>query len=281
MWSGRAVMVGLAAVLLVGCGQSVVVDAAPGSPPYEGPLHVEVTAAPGDENADRSGAAGQVVDCDAPLTGSSESEPYQAGPVSSSPAGALRRELRGYPTRGVTSGLREARREPDRVLYVYEVDRRVKQALIVHHGAALEGGSGWYVESWARCDWAELPPVLAEGLGLQVWTDAAGRRVPTSRVVSSAGPEHCGWQDMTFLELATGDLESGQTYVEHPDPAYYPDYFTVAYAASADLPATALDTGYERDGQHLWVARDQSRAYVGTRGSVSVWPRTVQPLGCA
>ena len=278
----RRALVALGTVLLLSaCGRSVVVDAAPEATPYDGPLHVEVTAAPDDGNADRSGAAGRVVDCDFPSTGYSEPGLYQSGPVSRSPAAALTRELREYVTRGATNGLREARRDGDRVLYTYEVDRRVRQAVIVHHGPSVEGTTGWYVESWARCDWAELPAALADGLGLEVWTDGSGRRVPTDRIVSSKGPEHCDWQQMRFLDLDGGDLEDGQTYVEHPEADLYPDYVRVPYAASSRLPSDARDTHYERQGQHLWIAPDRSRAFVGTSGSVAVWPRTVQRLGCA
>ena len=200
--------------------------------------------------------------------------------MSRSPTAALERGLR-EPNRGANGGLREARREADRVLYTYEVDRRVKQAMIVHRGRAIDGDTGWYVESWARCDWAELSPELADDLGVEVWTDTSGRRVPTGRVSSSRGPEHCNWQDMMFLRLDEGDLDGGQTYVEHPHLELYPDYFTVPYAPKAQLPADARDTGYEHDGQHLWLAPDQSRAFVGTNDSVAVWPRTIQPLGCA
>lgn len=140
------------------------------------------------------------------------------------------------------------------MLYTYEVDRRVKQAMIVHRGKAVDGGTGWYVESWARCDWAELPAALGDALGLEVWTDPSGRRVATGRVVSSRGPEHCDWQDMTFLSIDGGDLADGQTYVEHPHTELYPDHFAVPYDRSTDLPSDARDTGYERDGRHLWVA---------------------------
>lgn len=276
----RAALVTLtAALLLTACGRGVVIDAVPQAPPYEGPLYVEVTAAPDDQEADHSGAAGRVVDCDGPSVGYSEQQPY-ADSVSRSPVAALERELR-QPTRGASSGLREARRETDRVLYVYEVGGRVRQAVIVHRGPAIGGDVGWHAESWARCDWAELPPALADALGIEVWTDRSGRRVPTSRLSSSRGPEHCDWQDMTFLSLHGGDLEDGESYVEHPDADLYPDYFTVAYTALSRLPAGARDTGYERNGRHLWLAPDHSRAYVGTTHSVAVWPRVIQPLGCA
>jgi hypothetical protein len=40
-------------------------------------------------------------------------------------------------------------------------------------------------------------------------------------------------------------------------------------------------TGFSRDGNRLWVSSDGQRAYVGTAHDVEVWPRTIQPLGCA
>lgn len=273
-------LLGLAsALLLVACDQGVALDAVPQAPPYEGPLYVEVTAAPDDPEPDRSGAAGRVVDCETPPVGDTEQQPF-ADSVSRTPGAALRRELRS-PTRGANTGLREARRESDRVLYTYEVDRRIKQAIIVHRGLAIGGDIGWHAESWARCDWAELPPALADSLGIEVWTDKSGRRLPTSRVSSSRGPQHCHWEDMRFLSLNGGDLEDGESYVEHPEAELYPDYFTVSYTAAAALPADARDTGYERDGRHVWLAHNHSRAFVGTPDSVAVWPRVVQPLGCA
>lgn len=276
----RRLLRGFPAVLLVAaCGAPVVVEGVPAAPPYEGPLYVQVTAPPGDGRSDRSGAAGLVVDCDSPAVGYAEPGPYENS-VSRSPTAALERELR-EPNRGAPSGLREARREDDRVLFVYEVDRRVRQAMIVHRGTAIDGKTGWYVESWARCDWAELPAALSDDLGLQVWTDSSGRRIPTSSIVSGRGPEHCSWEDMTFLNVDGGDLDEGETYLERPQSTLYPDYVEVRYRERTELPADAEDTGYQYDGRHLWIAPDQSRAFVGTPGAVAVWPRTTQPLGCA
>jgi hypothetical protein len=275
-----ALAAALVALLTAACERSAVVDAAPEAPPYRGPLVVEVTAPPSGQTADRSGAAGQVVDCDSETTGDVTAGPYDGGEVWRSPEVALTQAV-GEAFRGVTEGFREARRETDRVLYTFEVDRRVKQAYIVHRGPAVDGHTGWYVESWARCDFAELPEAVAELVGLQIWTDATGRRVPTSRVESQPGSEHCDWQDMTFLSLDGGDFGEGETYVRKPHPDYYPDYFAEPYVAAQDLPAGARDTGYELDGRHLWISVDRRRAYVGTRDSVESWPRTTQLLGCA
>ncbi|MET0694962.1 MAG: hypothetical protein ABWY56_13595 [Propionibacteriaceae bacterium] len=277
-------MAAASAVLLVGlssCGGAVVVVTAPEAPAYQGPLFVEVTASPTDEKADRSGAAGRVVDCDFPATGDSRPGIYDGGSVSRSPLAALSAAVEDAPRGGITHGFREIRRETDRVLYTFEYEQRIRVAYIVHRGPAVDGNTGWYVESWASCDWAELPPAGAEEIGLQIWTDTAGRRVPTARVVSGSGPEHCDWQAMTFLNLDGGDLEGGQTYVAHPDPGLYPGYFDVAYAEAARLPGGVTDTGFSLDGRQLWLANDGSRAYVGSEQSVEVWPATTQPLGCA
>lgn len=258
----------------------MVTDAPPEAPPYDGPLFVEVTAAPGDDTADRSGAAGRVVDCDATPVGSSEESPYGGG-VDREPAAALGRSVRSY-TPEASGDLRVARTEDDRILYTWETGRRTRLAFIVRHGTGGDHKTGWYVESWARCDWAELPPAWATTRGLQVWTDRHGRPVPTSEVVSHvASGADCLPAGMTVLDLSGGSLEHGRSYAARPDPDYYPYFFTVPYAEGQSLPAGARDTGYERDGRHLWLAADRSRAYVGTTSSVDVWPAEVQPLGCA
>ena len=171
-----------------------------------------------------------------------------------------------------------ARQEQDRVLYVWavEVGGAVKQAVIVHNGPATDGagGPGWYVESWAHCDYSELPRSFTDALGLQIWTDSAGRPVPTTTIESWGGPEHCDWQSMTFLHLGRA------VYVRNPQPDLA-DFFATPYEEHADLPAHAVDTGFERNGDRLWLATDRQRAFVGSPQGVEVWPRAVDPLGCA
>lgn len=269
-----------AALVLSSCGRQVVTDAVPQAPPYDGPLFVEVTAPPSDEDADRSGAAGRAVDCDAAPVGYSEETAYGGG-VDRDPVDALVRSVRSF-TPGASGGLHVARTEADRILYTWETERRTRLAFVVHRGRGGDDKTGWYVESWARCDWAELPPSWAADRGLQLWEDRAGRPVATTTVVShTASGEDCLPAGMTTLDLAGGSLERGRSYAAHPDPDFYPDFFTVAYAENQPLPASARATGYERDGRQLWLAADGSRAYVGTSSAVDVWPAEVQPLGCA
>jgi hypothetical protein len=270
-----AALVGLLAwSLLAGCADDTgVTRGQEAERTYSGPLYVARDAA----THPRAGAAGDVVDCDTWGSGGlNDQEVYGDGATADSPEQALEVARGEGAFGGVQEGLTVAATEDDRVLYVVEVDGVVKQAVVVHDGPATEGagGDGWYVESWAHCDYAELPQSLADSLGLQVWSDAAGRPVPTSTVASWRGSSHCDWQSMTFLVLGKA------TYVRAPQPDLE-EYFAEPYVEHADLPATAVDTGFEHDGEHLWLSPDRQRAFVGTADDVELWPRTVQPLGCA
>ncbi len=129
------------------------------------------------------------------------------------------------------------------------------------------------MESWAHCDFSELPPSFTDSIGLQIWTDAEGRAVPTTTIESWVGPEHCDWQSMTFLMLGE------DTYVRHPLPELS-DYVVMPFETRTELPADAVDTGFERDGDHLWLSSDGRRAFVGTTAEVEAWPRESRPLGC-
>ena len=278
LWRG---VVGLVLpVLLAGCGSgAIVVAGPPRASPYEGPLYVEVTAPPTDEKADRSGAAGLVVRCASKPVGSSWDEPY-AGEVGSTPERGLQEAFDDSQFSWPAAGYRKARAEDDRVLFTYDNDGAPLAAIVMRRGPTLDRHTGWHIESFARCNLADFPESFAEDLDLQVWTDQLGRRVSTDLIVSGPGPAHCDWQDMTFLSIDGGDLESGQTYVSHPDPELE-DYFAEAYVAAQALPPDAVDSGYSLAGGHLWFSPDRQRAYVGQPQEVARWPATVKPLGCA
>jgi hypothetical protein len=283
VWALAALGVMLA-LATSGCGQSVVVEVAPArKPPYDGPLYVKVTTPPSDHSVDRTGAAGRVVQCDGEKVGDSSGEVYDGGEVGKTPAEGLKIGFDEYIYSGAQIGYRKAREEGDRVLYTYEVDNLVKEAVIVHRGRAVDGNVGWYVESWAACDPAEFPDSVTDFYHLQIWTDARGRRVPTTAVVSSPGPQHCNWEAMTFLTVGRhlgGNAPSGAIYVGNADPEYS-DYFAERYRRHTKLAGNAIDTGYHRGDQHLWLSSDRKRAYVGTHEDVELWPRTTKDLLCA
>jgi len=264
----------VAAGVLAGCGNAGPATGERAATAYDGPLFV-----PADQAAHpRAGAAGDVVECGTWGGGGSQvQEVYAEGATADSPEEALEVARGEGLVDGVTDGLRLAAEEPDRVLYVLEVEGAVKQAVVVRDGPATDGagGDGWYVESWARCDAAELPRSWTEDQGLLVWVDAAtGEPVPTSEVESYRGPEHCSWESMTFLQVGR-DL-----YVREP-VAELRRAFDEPYRAHADLPADAVDTGFERGDEHLWLSADRARAFVGTTSDVELWPRATDAPGCA
>lgn len=222
-----------------------------------------------------AGAAGDLVDCRTWGDGGFEdAEVYAEGATSRSPDAALDTARSEGGFGGVQHGLEEAARTEDRVLYVVEVAGVVKQAVVVHDGEGTEGagGDGWYVESWAVCDASELPASYAESVGLGVWTDAEGLPVPTTRVASWRGTEHCGWDAMTFLVVGE------RTYVRRPLPELARSVVG-AYAAGVEVPTEAEATGWRRAGDRLWLTDET--AYVGSRGDAEAWPLALPTLSCA
>ncbi|WP_134767650.1 hypothetical protein [Nocardioides sp. 1609] len=249
-----------------GSGSRTATDFAPAITTYDGPLDADGPY----------GAAGRALDCRYRPTGSRDSStPYESGATRDTPAGAVETAYsEGLFIDAPEVDLALAAEDDDRQLLTYEVDGRVLMALLVRDGPATEGagGPGWYVEAFARCDFAEFPDALtATGLTrYSVWTDVDGVRVPVSQVFSSPGPEHCDWQRMTFLYLGSGRRE--RTFVEDPEKRLR-DYVAGPYRADVPLPSDATDTGWEREGRHLWLSADGDYAYVGTADSVAAWPR--------
>lgn len=126
------------------------------------------------------------------------------------------------------AGYRVAQEEDSRVLFTFDVAGRTKQATIVHDGMAV-GGTGWYVESWARCDLAELPPSVAKAAGVRIWRNAAG-------------------------ELGK------RVYVRNIERGLR-DYFDRPYEPHAALPSDAVATGYHRGGRRVEVWPSPSKRF--------------------
>lgn len=277
---GRLLTLGVVAVVTLvvcGCGGDSDDKVSAGelaSHPYDGPLFVsrEYAVHPG------AGAAGDVVHCRTWGDGGfRDAAVYAAGATADSPQQALATAQSETIFGGAQEGLLVAKQTQDRVLYVLQVGGVVKQAVIVHDGPATEGagGAGWHVESWAQCDYSELPRWFTDSIGLQIWTDADGRPAPTSTIQGWTGPEHCDWQSMTFL---TRDEEQS-SYVRDPLPELH-DYFAEPYEPHTELPTDAIDTGFSRAGEHLWLSSDRQQAFVGTADDVEAWPRETKGLGC-
>ena len=100
-----------------------------------------------------------------------------------------------------------------------------------HH--RLPGHRGWGVETWAQCNAAELSEDELDDLGVQIWKDADGNRVPTTEVTSFQGADHCDWQDITFVML--GGERKGRQFLRDVD-GELADLTRTTYDGSATLP---------------------------------------------
>lgn len=292
---GRYGLVALLPLLaLTGCGTpGPVVVATAASTSYEVPLTTGPRPKTAEERVGWSGAAGEVVRCRGPVIGGAASAPYPNEDTGATPEAALEAGRRWGSWSGATEGFTLARVEGARRLYVLEVAGVAKQALIVRHGPALKGDGTrrtvrrWWLESWARCDYSELPEAVARARGLELWSDASGQRLPTSTIVSFRFQGGC-FDGMTALDL-DGPTEGGAVeekrvpveYVRDPDPELRADYFERDYVEHVPVPADAVHTGYERNGEHLWLSKDRGTAYVGARDDADAWPRAVRPIRCA
>lgn len=95
------------------------------------------------------------------------------------------------------------------------------------------------------------------------WVDQAGCPVRTDVITTFAGPGHCGWEPLEFLAVAepvegSVDLASAKHFVRDVQDvlADYDDVDRSRTIGLKDLPASATDTGYRRDGSAIWLAGD-------------------------
>ncbi len=244
----------VACLLLAGCGERTAPES---NVPFPELREVLECSGPGEFHEQNDGGGG-----------------YDDGAASSSAEAALKTAGEESLFSGPKDGYEVLVEEEDQALFVYEVDGQVKQAIKTRFGPTVSE-EGWYVAAWAACELSEFPPEIAEARGIDVWSDEDGNRVSTETIQSYAGPEHCDWQSMTFLEVGKA------TYVREPIKYVQADFFDEEYVGHADLPSDADDTGYHLGEDQLWLAPDGARAYVGTEAAVEVWPRMTEPLGCA
>jgi hypothetical protein len=282
----RVGLTGLAVVVLAGCASEGPATSGGSAAPdgvYDGPMQVDVDDNDGATVLKRSGAAGRALECD--------SEAYAGGSgdytdgletVQDDPEAALDDWLGEEFIQLPHGGYRVEREDDGRVLLSYDVDGRTKAAVIAADGVHdWEDDEGWGVETWAQCDPSELPAAVTEELGIGVWHTPDGDRVPSTEIRSFAGPEHCDWQDITFLTVRRGTDE--QQYLRDTDGELGRS-LTTTYDDAATVPRGATDTGYERDGRHLWLDHEGTAAYLVSTddpADVERWPATKERVACA
>ena len=135
-------------------------------------------------------------------------------------------------------------------MFVHDVGSRARFAAAVERG---RGGNAdeWRLSAWAMCDPSELVGEDADPLRYGVWLDAEDEPVPTSDVMTLRGPEQCGWEDVTFIEVDRTSARAKQFVL---DPSGELDHrLRTTYDAHARLPFDAVDTGWRRGGLALWL----------------------------
>lgn len=282
----RTTLVALALILgatpACGAATTSAVDPAPSTVdhPYDGPMSVE-RHPDNPDPAKRAGAAALALECSGTIYAGGGGDYADGGleSVQRDAAAAFENfaaeEDGTYP--GPGEGFVVERTDGDRVLLSYDVGQETKVAVIAADGIRdYNDDVGWGVETWAQCDPAELPADVARELGHVVWEDADGDPVPVTTVTSYRGPEHCDWQDITFLHLRD------QTFLRDTR-GVLAELLTTTWSDDVDLPAGATDTGFRHDGRQLWLAGDASAFLVSTSDASDVerWPATRDGIGCA
>lgn len=221
--------------------------------------------------------AGQL-DCDGATPGlggelgefSGPSEPA-AGPGAALQALLDQRVFASFPA----SGFEPPQVEGHWARHAYLVDgRRKAMAVTSDQVPGWPDGSGWQVVGIRSCDASEFDP--ADGLTSDqtLWLDSSGDVLSTETIQSSPGPEHCGWQSVTFLWV--GDAQ----YLR--DPSGVLDGSTlVPFDDDVSLPGSAEDTGYHTADWHLFTVPAGDAVYVRTKDATfERWGGARDQVGC-
>jgi hypothetical protein len=251
------------ALLLAGCG-SAIEDRASNAPPFTGALTAR--------------AAVDALECDGETGDVSAGDDYHDGLAEVRPTAAKAFDSYFFGFSTPRGGYRFERREDHRALVSYDVRDRTKVAVVLADDVRdYKGGKGWGVVAHAQCDPSEFGLEVSDDLDLGVWTDASGRHVPTTRLRSFHGAQHCN--DTNTLYLIVGPSRQTADWYVRDVQGKYRDYVRGRFERVDALPGGAWDTGYHRRGGHLWLAPDA--AYVVTDDYVERWPKATGPLLCA
>ncbi len=109
--------------------------------------------------------------------------------------------------------------------------------------------------------------------GQMLWTDVKGKTQPPRVIFSSAGPEHCEWQNVTFLYLGHTPAAGGKQYLRDPEGVIPARMLATSYAPQVELPCDARDTGFRHEDAALWVTSEA--AYILTAKLVERWPQSL------
>ncbi len=122
------------------------------------------------------------------------------------------------------------------------------------------------------------------------WSTSDYEFSSTPRIYIMKGPEHCGWENVTFLTIRTpfGTLAPSDTgriqFIKDPLGilSWVGERFKGEFEAAAELPADAEFSGYVNRGVELWVSETlfDKGIFMVKGDQVEKWPRVEPELGC-
>lgn len=150
-------------------------------------------------------------------------------------------------------------------------------------GAIPSGGVECEAEPGSPIDLTSEPKDwLQYGTYLR-WTDRQDCLVRIDVISHHHGAAHCGWQKMQWITIgrplgssiaAGSSPETTNRYVWDPQ-GVLPDGPIGSKLNLAEIPDTAFDTGYRRNGSELWLDEtDEVFLYRISGTTVEVWQRS-------
>lgn len=139
-----------------------------------------------------------------------------------------------------------------------------------------------------------LPADVQDAVG--TWYDSSGAPLPQGQPFVMdvwRGPTHCGWEDLLFLVISwpLGTKVPGpfmgsrhtHMFVRLTTDDFESSDFATTFDPNAELPADAHDTGYNRNGWHLWASdrRIKQAVWLVHGATIERWPAAKQLFGCA
>jgi thiosulfate/3-mercaptopyruvate sulfurtransferase len=141
-----------------------------------------------------------------------------------------------------------------------------------------DGGSFYAARLWWVLDQlGHADKRILDG-GLPAWQSAG---MPLEAAGTWVGHSPADPYVGTPNEEAIATIEEVEAAVSDPGVALVDARSPEEYAEHTRVPGDAVDSGYERSGQHLWFSKDRRLAYVGSEADAQAWPRAVRPIRCA
>jgi len=120
------------------------------------------------------------------------------------------------------------------------------------------------------------------------WTTADGCLLRIDVLGDRPGPAHCGFESARVIVTGSPvgarytDASDAAEYIRDPDDVFGDPVIAAAFDPNAELPATAEDTGFRNEGWELWIVPgDETAIYLLTGTTTELWPRDLEPTGCA